>query len=191
MVDFSISTGYRHQYCWWFRILTIALYFKKSFRKDREVQKNQGKKDVEIGLRDWWRTITFWMITSRQWKSGYPGCLWYMSGMTFPTQLYWDYFINHDIRIPIKQAGLTLESRAGFYSWLTWIIWASLHTASSVHGSLYYPGLQRLFSDHLLMWGSCHEPTRISFLIGTQGVTSFTDLFMAGQPTTLTYPPQK
>ena len=38
-----------------------------------------------------------------------------------------------------------------------------------------------------LMWGSCHEPTSF-ILIGTQGVTSFTDLFMAGQPTALTYP---
>ena len=31
-----------------------------------------------------------------------PGCLVYIGGMTFPTQLYWDYFINHEIRIPKK-----------------------------------------------------------------------------------------
>ena len=32
-----------------------------------------------------------------------PGCLGDLLGMKFPTQLYWDYFINHEIRIPIKQ----------------------------------------------------------------------------------------
>ena len=34
------------------------------------------------------------------------------------TQLYRDYFINH-VRIPMNQPGWLMESKAGFFSWLT------------------------------------------------------------------------
>ncbi len=36
-------------------------------------------------------------------------------GLYQTTQLYRDYFINHEIRIPINQPGWLMESRAGFF----------------------------------------------------------------------------
>ena len=35
--------------------------------------------------------------------------------MTFPTQLYGDYFINHEIRIPFLNKQDSMESKAGFF----------------------------------------------------------------------------
>ena len=35
-----------------------------------------------------------------------------------PTQMYRDYFINHDVRIPINQPGF--HGRVFFFSWLNW-----------------------------------------------------------------------
>ena len=46
-----------------------------------------------------------------------PGCLGYFSGMKFTTQLCGDCFINHDIRIPMKQPGFNTVKV--FFSWLT------------------------------------------------------------------------
>ena len=47
-----------------------------------------------------------------------PGCLGYIGDHT--TQLRWDYFINHEIRIPINQPTI-LESTAMSFSWLNWV----------------------------------------------------------------------
>ncbi len=52
------------------------------------------------------------------------------------TQLYGDYFINHDLWIPINQPGWLMESRSGFFSWLRWSIktWLLQYCDSVFHG---------------------------------------------------------
>ena len=43
------------------------------------------------------------------------GCFGDLLGMTFPTQLYGDYFINHEIRIPSLTNQYFMESRSCFF----------------------------------------------------------------------------
>ena len=48
-----------------------------------------------------------------------PGCLWYI--VDYTTQLYGDYFISHEIRIPINQPGFQWKVGPGYFSWLIYV----------------------------------------------------------------------
>ena len=41
------------------------------------------------------------------------------------TQLYGDYFINHDIRIPIKTSNTLWKVRPGFFRGSNWSLWSN------------------------------------------------------------------
>lgn len=59
-------------------------------------------------------------VPGLQWQTG-PGFRWdFCWGMMSKAQLYGDYFMNHEIRIPIKQPDNNQDSMdpGGFFSWL-------------------------------------------------------------------------